>query len=177
MLLLALGLLIGCEPGEDAAPVARPTEGVAPRSLWAERGEALLVRVDDAEDADLAAATAEAQATAEDARVRWSVAEPEDRARWAIKWKAETADGGVEYLWVQPVHWSAFRVEGVLVTEPVAELAEPASGRTGGDLVGFPVEALVDWVHYDTDDLRGPREGGFTINVLEGRFGRPAGDR
>jgi uncharacterized protein YegJ (DUF2314 family) len=75
----------------------------------------------------------------------------------------------VEYLWVTPLHWSPFRVEGRLANPPQRELP---GGAQLGDIVSFPAEQFVDWVHFTEQRVDGPREGGFTIDVLEDRFGR-----
>lgn len=118
----------------------------------------------------LSAAIEQARRTAEEARERWSTSPAHEHDRWAVKWAAPLAEvpasdpaETVEYVWVRPVHWSPFRVEGVLASDPVHELE---SGRTLGELVSFPIEELADWVRYHTDDVDGPRDGGFTIDAL-----------
>lgn len=116
------------------------------------------------DDLVLSAAIDKARATADETRGRWVAATPEQRSRWAVKWAAPTADGGVEHVWVRPVNWSAYRIEGVLDSPPQSPLA---CGKTTGELVGFPIEELSDWIYAADGDFAGRREGGFTIEALE----------
>ena len=163
-LIAGLTALGGCT-AEEPPPERRPTRtgppATAPSSRWVEFGEA---RVTTAGESELAAAMTEARATADDARLNWTVAEDRGTDRWAIKWAAPTAEGGVEHVWVTPLSWSPFRIEGLLANTPVAELE---CGRTTGEAVSFPIEAMSDWVHFLTDTDSGPREGGFTVDALE----------
>lgn len=172
-LLLALAALAACEPGDSGAPAAaagRDGPTTMPSQWHVGEASARVGWPEDEDPGPMIAAIAEARNTAEAAAERWRIAADQDR--WAVKWEAPTADGGVEYVWVAPLTWSAFRIEGTLASEPETELA---CGRGAGAIVAFPVEELADWVHYLSDDPAGTREGGFTITVLEKRFGRPFG--
>jgi uncharacterized protein YegJ (DUF2314 family) len=166
----------GCkpaEPNETAAPTSRARG--APDSAWKSIDDSsqVAVPIDESSEA-MQRAIARARETAESAMRRWREATDDDRPYWAIKWAAPTADGEVEYLWVTPLHWSPFRVEGRLANPPQRELRD---GARLGDMVSFPAEQLVDWVHFNEQRLDGPREGGFSIDVLEERFGpAEAGD-
>jgi hypothetical protein len=51
----------------------------------------------------------------------------------------------VEHVWVRPVSWSRFRIEG----------------------------RLASWLHLLDGTIDGRREGGFTIDLLEQRHGPP----
>jgi uncharacterized protein YegJ (DUF2314 family) len=163
----------GCEVESETpertavAPVTAPKP--AP-SAWRTIDESPQVAVPaDAPDAALASARERARASMDDARTRWAAATEDERRSWAIKWAAPTVGGGVEYVWVEPLTWSTHRIEGRLASPPQHELT---CGRTKDELVGFPAEELADWVHYLEGDPTGPREGGFTVDVLERRFGR-----
>ena len=120
------------------------------------------------------AAIAEARSTAEEARRRWSAASPRERSGWAVKWAAPTAEGTDEHVWVTPVSWSPFRIEGVLSSAPEGDLL---CGRVQGQIVGFSTDELSDWVLLLDGRIDGRREGGFTIVVLERHFGPPGGPR
>lgn len=171
-----LALLAGCAKREPSASAPQPSAVAEsePPSQWLGDAESPFVAIDsEPDEAAIAAAIRQARATADQARTRWLAASADDRARrWAVKWAAptmsETGDG-VEHVWVCPVNWSAFRIEGVLLSEPFAQLA---CGKTRGEIVGFPIEEISDWMHLKSDDIRGPRDGGFTMHVLEERFGR-----
>jgi len=168
--LLVASTLAGCVE-EPAPPPAQPA--AAPSSAWKDVNGARVVAADESADAALAAAIKQAQATAETARARWAAAHENERERWAIKWAAPTTDRQAEHVWVRPVNWSPFRVEGVLISQPVVDLE---CGRREGELVSFPVEELSDWIHYlDESAANAGREfeGGFTVQSLEARFGRP----
>jgi uncharacterized protein YegJ (DUF2314 family) len=163
----ALAALVAIAPGgcggdgSDRAPAPAPAPGTAET---VDASPATIVRVPaEAADRELQQAMNQARATAGAARSRWLAAPPEERRHWAVKWAAPTADGSIEHVWVRPAAWSRFRVEGVLESEPVHDLA---SGHGAGDLVSFPFEELSDWVRADP---AGPREGGFTLEVLERR--------
>ncbi len=128
----------------------------------------------------------QARATLEDARIRWSVASPNDRALWAIKWAAERAThsitegnanrqpiverGDIEYVWVQPLTWSPFRIEAILISEPTSPLQ---CSRVAGEMVSFPIEEAADWIHFASDAPDAPFEGGYTVRVLEDHYGKP----
>lgn len=205
----------GCDrQDKPVTPAAAPGTSAAP-SLWQVQDRATIVAVpvhaDQPADIELAtaltAATQEARQTAETARQRWQAASETDRPNWSIKWAAPLARGesakqkaqspasdvrglepaeAVEQVWVQPVTWSAFRIEGVLASKPVSELA---CGKAFGELVSFPIDELTDWLHIlptpaaGSDIAPGPnatqpaiaqaREGGYTIKALESRYGKP----
>ena len=74
----------------------------------------------------------------------------------------------VEHVWVRPLEWSPFRIEGVLLSAPRADI-----GALQGDLVSFPIEELSDWVHMIDVNGAAGRDGGFTLEVLERHFGAP----
>lgn len=180
LLIVALG---GCREGRDggssepAAPEQRPG--------WDVSGDRTIVGVADEEmRRALNEARRQAQRTLDDARQRWSASPAEERGHWAIKWAAPVQrDGGadgslppatvdLEHVWVIPVTWTRWRIEGVLASSPLRTI-----GYDRGDLVGFSVDEVADWVH--TMDgpvdraLNGRREGGFTVDVLERAFGQP----
>lgn len=174
-------LLAACDRHKpaDTAPPVRASAAREKPPAWRVENHSLVVAVrDEASDPELLAAIIKAKATSEDARVRWNAANAQERAHWAVKWAAplaEPANGRqAEHVWVKPVNWSPFRIEGVLASEPVDELA---NGKSLGDLVSFPVDELSDWIHLTAEgaanDFSGPHEGGFTMKVLEERFGRP----
>jgi len=161
--LLAAGCVnTGDENG--AAPPAAQSKSESTGPDWQQFGESTVVSTDaPAGNSPLAVAIAKARETADDARTRWMHADPDDQQRWAIKWAAPIETGGVEYVWVRPEHWSRFRIEGVLITEPANALV---GGGQRGDRVGFTAEQLADWVHIiDNGDIE-TRDGGFTIDVL-----------
>jgi uncharacterized protein YegJ (DUF2314 family) len=171
IMLVAVSLTMSCEEHAPTPPSDSGTAAGVQPSLWHRIDDRYLVAVpDEASDEALAAATAEARRTADEARETWQVTPPARRDHWAIKWAAPTEDEGVEQVWVQPLHWSPFRIEGRLVSEPRAALV---CGKRGGDLVSFPADELTDWIHLPTGDWNGPREGGFTVKVLEERYGKP----
>jgi hypothetical protein len=204
LLLLAIPPLHACAPQDDqsGATDAGPTAPGQPSSLWQSLNDSAQVAVpDEANDAELQAAIAQARATDAEARLRWLAAPPEERARWFIKWAAPIAESnddpnasapgaasgaprtgavpatagtvpgtGVEHVWVQPIEWSTFRIEGPLATKPTHDLA---CGKTANELVSFPVDELSDWIYLPDGDFHGKREGGFTVQVLERRFGKP----
>lgn len=155
----------GCTRGESeesAQPAQEAAETAGP--IWTQLGESTVTSTAAPDDnAALAAAIEQARATADDARARWAHSDGRDQPRWAVKWAAPLETGDVEYLWVRPEHWSRFRIEGVLLTEPVHALAE---GGQRGDLVSFPAEQLVDWVHVIAGEGVETREGGYTIDAL-----------
>src|SRR5262245_39893069 len=187
-LLVLTALVGGCDRGD--ARNGQP-DRLAPAhaaSSWLKADHSAFVAVDDALiQQDLREASEQARATAAEAHARWAVASAEDRGRWAIKWAAPAASSAsadrapaVEHVWVVPLTWSAFRIEGVLSSGPINELA---GGHRQGDLVSFPIEEMSDWIHFTdgevsssgpaSTDPHGAVEGGFTIKVLEARFGRP----
>lgn len=168
---LAVLAAAACERGEaprplDPPPRTTPDVGSAWRTLEGSTGVAV---AGTADDPALAAAIDRARASAEQARERWR-ADPGRRGSWAVKWAAPTVGGDVEHVWVRPLAWSRFRIEGRLASPPQTALA---CGRQAGDLVSFPAEELSDWLHLLDGTVDGRREGGFTIDVLEQRHGPP----
>lgn len=131
-----------------------------------------MIAVDRASQDAVNAAIDEARRTADSARARWHAASEEQKLHWAVKWAAATESGGVEYVWVRPAHWSAFRIEGALLNQPATPLAQ---GRAMGDAVGFPIEDLADWMYESRDEQTGEivRLGGFTVDVLMKEYGAP----
>ncbi|MHC4210936.1 MAG: DUF2314 domain-containing protein [Planctomycetota bacterium] len=164
-------LLAACEqqeppPALEPPPVTTADAGSSWRTLDGSDGAAVAA---EANDPILAEAIDRARATAEQARRRWQ-ADPAGGDTWSIKWAAPTAGGGVEHVWVRPLSWSRFRIEGRLASPPQARLL---CGRKAGELVSFPAEELSDWLHLLDGTTDGRREGGFTIDLLEQRHGRP----
>ncbi|MCP3904452.1 MAG: DUF2314 domain-containing protein [Planctomycetes bacterium] len=162
-------LAVGCDLEPPSAREAS-TDDVAtnaPAPTWAQRDGSDQVAV-RAGDTELADAIAEARRTAEGARRRWDEASSHERSLWAVKWRAPTADGHHEFVWVEPLHWSLFRIEGRLASPPRRDLA---CGRGRDELVSFPSDELTDWIYRPPT---GPDEGGFTVNVLERRYGGSA---
>jgi hypothetical protein len=216
-LLMVLTLaLVACEQrdAESRAPATAPAAEAPAPVLWQRVKDATVVAVNDADiQAELAQAMAKARRSAADARQRWTLAKPEERALWAVKWAAPLAASATagapsseevgtgareaqatttpdapqppnadadadaaepaEHVWVQPINWSPFRIEGVLLSEPVHALD---SGRTTGEIVSFPIDELSDWIHFAADPATNPDapfEGGYTVTVLEEEYGRP----
>lgn len=173
--LLALACA-GCDGNDSASNLEPATRPAPPPSPWLKHGESTFVAVADApEDREMSAAIAQARSTAAQAQQRWSKADQAERQRWFIKWAAPTADQSIEHVWVQPAYWSQFRIEGVLVSDPVRELTD---GKAQGDVVSFSVEELSDWIHLNIAptgaiDFNAPHEGGFTVKILQQRFGKP----
>jgi len=166
----------GCERGAPPSPVETAGDSPATASIvkWLDgaQRESLEVR-DEALSQALAAATAEARRTAPEAAAGFNAAPRREReTRWFIKWaarieptepsRAEHAERS-EHLWVRPLTWSAHRVEGVLLTSP----REAMIGKSPGDFVAFSTDELSDWVRLLDNTLEGPRQGGFTLDVLE----------
>lgn len=187
---LAICMTCGCEPppsdsanGTTTAPSQTDSQPV----LWRQVQGATVVAVrDPAVERQLELATGEARRTLDDARQRWSVAKPHERALWAVKWAAPLAphagdqdqappvagDESVEHIWVRPLTWSAFRIEGTLLSAPTRALE---SGRTSGEIVGFPIDEVSDWIHFASPQADAAFEGGFTVRVLEERYGEAGG--
>jgi uncharacterized protein YegJ (DUF2314 family) len=138
--------------------------------------EFLIDIADDAIAAELEAASQQARDAAESARLDWLDSVLTDRKHnWMINWAApvpggQDLEGGsrVEHVWIRPIEWSPFRIEGVLLSAPRADI-----GAAQGDLVSFPVEQLSDWVHVIEMNGAAGREGGYTLEVLERHFGAP----
>lgn len=173
--IVAITLAVACAGCEDASPdggLQPTTASTSPAISTNDSGEVRAHAI-ERDDPEMLAAIAKARETADEARTRWQASPESSRMRWAIKWAApnepgEADDGteqSVEYVWVLPLHWSPFRVEGILASDPIVPLACKARE---GDLVSFSIEELADWV-YVTDE--GTLEGGFTAAVIAARHG------
>ena len=158
----------GCEQ-QDPLPTVPPPPVSPARSAWRMLDESARVAVPPG-DPELAAAVQRARATAEDARQRWLAVSEAERRHWSIKWAAPTVEATVEHVWVTPLAWTRFRVEGRLANQPQRELE---CAKVAGELVSFSTEELSDWVHLIEGRVDGPREGGFTMELLERRYGEP----
>jgi hypothetical protein len=213
-----LFVLCACEPADQrsqsssSSTTSATDAGASRRWQRINDSNVIAIEIDDVKvQTQLDAAMAEARRTLDDARQRWSVAKPDERALWAVKWAAPlaldsseqpsanshqpsaisrqptannshssladsqqpTADSLTEHVWVQPINWSPFRVEGVLLSKPLRPLE---CGRSAGELVSFPIDELADWLHYAADPATNPDapfEGGFTVKTLEQTYGRP----
>lgn len=162
----------GCDTDEPSRPPASPTAQPSP---WRSSDDTWQIALTEESTTEaLAEAVSHAQATLADAREQWLVASEADRDHWAVQWAApaETDDGQptLEHVWVKPLHWSMFRMEGRLLSQPTRSLF---AHRSQGDLVSFPLDEVTDWVYFPDGDRAGRREGGFTIDALESRYGRP----
>ncbi len=164
--MVLLCVVLGCDQQGPSAQKTPPpmTPGMGDGSAWKTLGESPQVAVPP--DPELAEAIALARAAAEGARLRWR-ADTAGRDDWAVKWAAPTLDGGIEHVWVRPVSWTRFRIEGWLASPPTAELL---CGKRSGELVSFPADELSDWVRCPAG-TEGRREGGFTVEVLGRRYG------
>ena len=186
--LLAICMTFGCEPppsdSADRAATA-PSQTTAQPALWRQVQGATVVAVSDpAVERQLERATGEARRTLDDARQRWSVATPEQRMLWGVKWAAPLAEAAgdqnqaspppaagsesVEHIWIRPLTWSAFRIEGVLLSTPTRALD---CGRTASEIVSFPIDEVSDWIHFASQQADTAFEGGFTVRVLQERYG------
>jgi len=174
-------MLVGCE--RDSASTQRDGSGDAderdvttPARHWqsSNTGAFLIAVRDEAIMTELEEASRQARESAEEARLRWTDAVlSERRSQWMVKWSAPVSwrdESGetVEHVWMRPVEWSPFRIEGVLLSSPRADI-----GAIEGELVSFPVEQVSDWVHIAEVNGAQTREGGFTLEVLEKHFGMP----
>lgn len=175
----AFTALSACDPTSPEAPpptTLRARDAAKP-FLWKRVHEATVVAVDDDPTIRaLARATAEARRTANDARERWTIAKAAEHRLWAVKWAAPLADSSsgdhvppMEYVWVQPVNWSPFRIEGVLLSVPTAPLE---CRRVQGEMVSFPIDELSDWMHFASESPGAAFEGGYTVRVLEEKYGK-----
>ncbi len=169
-LLVAIVLAAGCEERPAIAPAEPPLTSTPDGSAWRSIDGSQRVAATQDTDTELAAAIRQARSTAAEARAKWASEPKESRTNWAVKWAAPTSDGGVEHVWVQPTSWTVHRIEGWLANPPQAQLA---CGRVQGELVSFPAEELSDWARFTDVSRQHPVEGGFTISVLEARYGRP----
>jgi uncharacterized protein YegJ (DUF2314 family) len=169
LLVLALLTAAGCDQRPAIAPAEPPLSSTPDGSAWRSLDGSERVATPPM-DPDLAAAIREARSTADVAMAKWASGSRQARTRWAVKWAAPTSDGGVEHVWVQPTSWTVHRIEGWLASPPQSPLA---CGRVQGELVSFPAEALSDWARFSAGSREHPAEGGFSIRVLEARYGRP----
>jgi uncharacterized protein YegJ (DUF2314 family) len=176
ILVAMISAQLGCEDGDSRLTESTPAAAL-PESPWrvgevnGERSARLPIERDDLRK-ELEAAAERAQQTVNEAREQWRKTPESQRHRWAVKWAAPVAEdeNAVEHVWVRPMHWSHFRIEGALLSAPDRSLdAAGSSGDspTRGDIVSFPVEELSDWVRWHADNANAERDGGFTIDVLE----------
>jgi len=135
---------------------------------WIQDSVSAYASLTDADVADLETVIAEAQATAASARERFNEADPVERLSYIVLWNAPTGEGSLELVWVRPVRWSQFRIEGVLLSEPRQPLH---SGRAAGELVSFPVDDLADWAILDVKRPGHTIEGAATLHAIEQRIG------
>lgn len=162
----------GCEPPEEMDSSDPVSVSQEKPSQWKLLENATVVSLpDDTVDSELEEAMAEARNTAFGQSETWRNTRPELQDRWAIKWAAPTAEDRVEYVWVRPVSWTRHRIEGILANSPQNELA---CAKTLGEPVSFPAAQLADWLHFQTENFEGPYEGGFTVSILNERFGSTA---
>ena len=169
-------VLISCERADDAEPetTSADTQHNHREQIPNWEVEVSRITIDTASlqneefENAMATAIAKARQTAAEAQMFWEATDDNDKRQWLIKWAAP-ANGSVEYLWVLPVTWSPFRVEGILATMPV----QSSIDFEVGDMVSFPIEELVDWVHRLEGTMDGPRRGGFTVDVIEEFLGAP----
>lgn len=156
-----------CERETDPV-VVDPPPPPPPPSDWRplEGSPALALETASPEDdPELARTIERARAGLDAARTRWTVGDSDERARWHVLWRATPAEGPAEHLWVQPVHWSPFRVEGRLASPPRSRLV-PEAGL--GDLVSIPTDAIIDWRRRGPD---GSIDGDALRRLLERRHG------
>lgn len=171
--------LSACDPAspQTQPPTSNPAQEPAKPVLWKRVQDSTVVAVDDvATTRSLEIATAEARRTVSDARQRWMLAKPAERSLWAVKWAAPLASASAsgdasatEHVWVQPVNWSPFRIEGVLLSSPTAPLE---CGRSRGEIASFPIDELTDWIHFASEAPDAAFEGGYTVRVLEEKYGK-----
>jgi len=179
--IVTLLTLCACEP-QDAdrpaptQPAATTTEPPTPPPpiRWEGPDHHRTIRLSAEEEALLEIATEQARETLDEARERWAYGDGPPTRRWLTAFRAPLeSDSGddappralTEFLWVEPAHWSAFRIEGWLRSQPT----DPQSPLRPGTLVAFPIEDFVDWVMLEEGIIR---EGGWTILQLENLFGR-----
>jgi len=158
--------LSGCiDEVEPTAPA--PSQSVSVETPWhTHNGQSAIAVASDTDQVLLEQAAAQARATVDEARTQWLATPEVQRGNWAIKWAIELENGSIEHVWVQPLHWSAFRIEGLLLSDV---LTESDDAYTRGQLVSFPVEQLTDWVYQSN----GERRGGYSMRVLEDQYGQP----
>jgi len=169
--------LSGCDRSQEAAPKSSgaASELSPPQHTAAWRGNTIAVD-DERVRTLLRDAMNRARETAAEARNRFDESTAVERRRWLIKWAhgATSSDGlsddETEYLWVRPISWSEFRIEGVLLNAPLQDEFAP------GDIVAFPAEELADWVYLVEGTFDGAMQGGYTVVVLEQEYGAPSAD-
>ena len=169
VLATAAGVLVGCEQQDPLTALEPTTPARTGPGPWQEVETSPQIALPPADDdPQLARAIDRARSTAQDARRRWTAETADRRRQWAVKWAAPTQTGGVEHVWVVPTTWTRDRIEGWLSNPPQRPLE---CGRTAGELVSFTPDQLSDWMRLEP--LGGKREGGFTVKLLEERYGRP----
>lgn len=167
--------LNSCMRTEENTPSNKSVEKnsqTSNKKAWLGDNDSYAIGIEDEKiQTELDNAAIRARETAREASKRWQQANPMQQENWLIKWaapiKAQESKKN-EYVWVKPIEWSPFRVEGILVTSPAGEI-----GFREGDLVAFPVEELYDWIYKIEGTMDGPRQGGFTVDILEKHFGTP----
>ena len=156
-------------------PPAAPSPGIADAapSAWVHTPGESTARVVLNADAleELAPLIAQAQKTAPAAREQFNDSLPHEQLNFLVLWQTRTTDGSREFVWVRPVSWSPFRIEGDLLSEPTATLE---SGGLPGELVSFPVEELADWVILDANIPGRAAKGAATLSAIEQRVGTPS---
>ncbi|MHC4652366.1 MAG: hypothetical protein ACYTES_16105, partial [Planctomycetota bacterium] len=108
-----------CERHDPPPALEPPPAATADASsAWrTQDGSSRIAVAAEADDPQLAEAINRARTTADQARQRWR-ADPARDDAWAVKWAAPTVGGGVEHVWVRPLSWSRFRIEGRLASPP-----------------------------------------------------------
>jgi len=168
-LLIVLSTLQACDQSDH--DISKQTSTAQQSSAWVrDEVSSHAVLTSDAVNA-LAESIEEAQRTAHEAREQFNKALPHERVRYALQWMARTVDGSREFVWVRPVEWSPFRIEGVLLSQPTGELEV---GAVPGELVSFPIEELADWVILDDNHPGTAVKGATTLNAIEQRIGTPS---
>jgi uncharacterized protein YegJ (DUF2314 family) len=157
----------------DRSPSLDGGADVAPQpSAWVRDGDgrsAHVVLTNEAVD-ELSDSIEEAQKSAPQAQQQFATALPHERLRFLVLWMAPTADGSREFVWVRPVTWSPFRIEGELLSQPTAPLE---AGSTAGDSISFPIEQLADWIIFESSRPGQPAQGAATLSEIEKRVGTP----
>lgn len=168
-LCLLAALLCACDqqPNTTSNADAEPHD-----SAWVRDGDGLSTHVTLSNDevAGFADAIAKTQASAKEAQAQFVKEIPADQTRYAILWMAATTEGSREFVWVRPVSWSLFRIEGVLLSEPTQPLE---CGRSTGEFVSFPVEDLADWAILDPKNPGQALQGAATLQAIEQQVGTP----
>ena len=88
---------------------------------------------------------------------------PEDDSA-QMKIPLETGDDAIENIWIDNVEIAGPYFVGNLANAPVDQ-----SLYKYGDRVTIPQDEVVDWLWYENDEMI----GGFTVKVLEAKYGRP----